>query len=885
MYITKVELENIKSHADSTYEFQRGTTAITGENGAGKTSIIEAIAWTLFDLLDYKKQDFVKRGAKKGVARITFESGLDERLYQVVRDTGTAYYVIDTALKVRIADKKEDVTRFLWQHLGVEPGTDLETLFRRAIGVPQGTFTAIFLESTVERKRAFDKLLKVEEYRRSSEELLKTSRYLDDQIQTASINIARAEGQLGRFEVVSAEKEDVIKKAKVAAADLETRKRSIEAKSNIVDELTKLENVVREARLNADAAAAKKNGSELSLKYINEELINARKAAEIVEAVRVDAGHHKEATARMRELDRERAEREKIRIEITKVEAAVGNVSNEQKRSNERLENALKAHEKLTSLRPLAVEQQKLEETKLTLDDSISEIRGLRSQLASMDEKLTLRREQYKKSKAEFDAAKARSASAEQTEPLQKQENEIVRKLAALNAALDRDRRFQQEIRNGLCPILSEKCLNLGEGETLEKFISTKFEEVQITIHDLESRSIVIKEKLQNARTAERFSIEAAALEKRTEEIKNEGTQLSSEKEAIEKRLADSKKIEAELDLLTAKLKKLDDPRTKIKFLENEISGEAELRQNITRIESNLERLENDKKILAEKLETYISLDEDLKQTAAKRDTTEEAYRRFIANETAATTIPEREKAASVAASELEEFLEELEAALRSVAASEANYNRDQHIKEKADLLDLQRSEAELSATIKSYRSRADELDAEIEKLTETRQTMLADLRKKERFEKIAVTTDFIRNILKEAAPLVARNYVYRVSAEANQMFREITGDPERTLKWGEDYGILLEEGGYERPFNGFSGGEQMAAALSVRLALLKQMTDIRIAFFDEPTTNMDAERRENLAEQISRVGHFDQLFIISHDDTFEEYVDNNVVVEKENRT
>ena len=35
MHISKIELENIKSHANSTFEFTRGTTAITGENGAG----------------------------------------------------------------------------------------------------------------------------------------------------------------------------------------------------------------------------------------------------------------------------------------------------------------------------------------------------------------------------------------------------------------------------------------------------------------------------------------------------------------------------------------------------------------------------------------------------------------------------------------------------------------------------------------------------------------------------------------------------------------------------------------------------------------------------------------------------------------------------------
>lgn len=95
MHISRLEIENIKSYRKASFEMTRGTTAITGRNGAGKTTIIEAIAWVLFDHLEYKKDDFVRRGEKKGWARVTFESGLDEREYVVYRDTGTGYYVLD----------------------------------------------------------------------------------------------------------------------------------------------------------------------------------------------------------------------------------------------------------------------------------------------------------------------------------------------------------------------------------------------------------------------------------------------------------------------------------------------------------------------------------------------------------------------------------------------------------------------------------------------------------------------------------------------------------------------------------------------------------------------------------------------------------------------
>ncbi len=72
-----------------------------------------------------------------------------------------------------------------------------------------------------------------------------------------------------------------------------------------------------------------------------------------------------------------------------------------------------------------------------------------------------------------------------------------------------------------------------------------------------------------------------------------------------------------------------------------------------------------------------------------------------------------------------------------------------------------------------------------------------------------------------------------------------------------------------------------MSAALAVRLALLKKLSTLNIAFFDEPTQNMDVLRRTNLAEQIRRVRGFDQLFVISHDDTFEQGLDSLVRLRK----
>ena len=106
MQITRVELKNIKNHAEAAFDFAPGVVAICGPNGAGKTSILEAIAWALFDHLDYKREDFVKRGAKRGQVAVSFISAKDERAYDVHRDTAGGYYVYDPTPKPASSNKK-----------------------------------------------------------------------------------------------------------------------------------------------------------------------------------------------------------------------------------------------------------------------------------------------------------------------------------------------------------------------------------------------------------------------------------------------------------------------------------------------------------------------------------------------------------------------------------------------------------------------------------------------------------------------------------------------------------------------------------------------------------------------------------------------------------
>ena len=881
MFITRIELENIKSHVASAFDFEHGTTAITGENGAGKTTLIEAVAWTLFDVLDYKKEDFVRRGTKKGSVRVTFESGLDERLYTVYRDTATGYNVYDPALKTRIADKKEEVARFLWQHLGVEPGTDLDSLFRRAIGVPQGTFTAIFLDTPAERKKAFDKLLKVEEYRRGAEELLKTARFIDQRSAEVREKIARFEGEIARVHAVGEEHRIFETQVKALASNLDAVSKQTAEKQVEVEAHDKAEAVVQESKAAFDKYQAEHTKLTVTLADKQNQLTRARDASAKIADVKIEFEKHVEATSHLKELERERAEREKMREGHSKVETALAAVRAEQKYSKESLDKALKAHAAMNDLRPAAANEERLEIEVARMRESAANAKAIGNQIAALDAKIERLRDSFRSNKTQLAEAAEKTKNADGRETLEVRDEAIVRELASHHAALERDERFQREIKNGLCPILTQKCLNLKEGETLEGFVTSQFAELRTRIGVLEAEHGQIASALRTSREAEKFLAQLSTLQAREREIADEGRLLSDERKAFHGQLDALPKIEGELAVAEASLKALGSPKAKMQILDGEAQLEGDLRQRLSKIESNLERLESDRRILVEQLESYKDLDAKWTHLTQVRDATAEANKIYLANETLANLVGDYERQLDVSTKEFEGIDNLLVTAKSTFEDAEKDYDRGRHRSEREALVDLQKRQAEITATLDLARRREQELALELSRLEEIKRSIQTEFKEKERLEKVSELTAFIRDTLKEAAPLVARNYVYHVSTEANQMFREITGNAEHTLKWGEDYGISLEEGGYDRPFVSLSGGEQMAAALSVRLALLKQLTDLRIAFFDEPTSNLDYERRENLAMQISQIKHFDQLFVISHDDTFEGYVDNVVTVEK----
>ena len=188
-----------------------------------------------------------------------------------------------------------------------------------------------------------------------------------------------------------------------------------------------------------------------------------------------------------------------------------------------------------------------------------------------------------------------------------------------------------------------------------------------------------------------------------------------------------------------------------------------------------------------------------------------------------------------------------------------------------------------MSERLRLQRSQLDEGQAEIERLTGVQAELDATRAEHAELVEVQALLEHLRHVLRDAGPKITQALVEVISVQAARLYAEVMADHSARLRWTDDYEILLMTSGRERTFKQLSGGEQMAAALAVRLALLREVSAVDIAFFDEPTANLDDHRRDNLAEQILRVKGFSQLFVISHDDTFERATDNVVRVVKEN--
>jgi DNA repair protein SbcC/Rad50 len=363
-------------------------------------------------------------------------------------------------------------------------------------------------------------------------------------------------------------------------------------------------------------------------------------------------------------------------------------------------------------------------------------------------------------------------------------------------------------------------------------------------------------------------------------EVQQELGALREQGELCDRQLAQTLPLQTQIASLETELKQLNDPKANLRLLQQQLQQAAQIQEKVTLLQNSLMPMQQEMVRLEAQTADFAALDAQLEAQQALAQTHQADHQLYLRHREEANKFrelaPQRTEAeATLAALQLQ--LEQLQSQLQ---AAQQSYDPQQHVLLQANLEQLKQQHNQLQGGLQPQRSLQD-----LANRLQDRQA-LAEQRDRDRLLLVQrqTTLQFVgdaRNIYNQSGPRITKYYLAEVSREADRLFRELLNRDEVTLEWTEDYEIRVRERGYWRSFKSLSGGEQMCAALAVRLALLRVLANIDIAFFDEPTTNMDQQRRRQLAEAISNLKAFRQLIVISHDDTFEAVTEHVIRIER----
>ncbi|MBW6512088.1 MAG: SMC family ATPase, partial [Desulfuromonadaceae bacterium] len=290
-------------------------------------------------------------------------------------------------------------------------------------------------------------------------------------------------------------------------------------------------------------------------------------------------------------------------------------------------------------------------------------------------------------------------------------------------------------------------------------------------------------------------------------------------------------------------------------------------------------------------LESYSRLQSAIEIAEQEKQQHQSARDRFVANQQQATELVQRRADLEKFNKHLKQLQDDLVVREETMSHAAKAYDAAEH-----EQLRLRKDTlwGEVSALGQKARSLADDvsrLSAEVDKLKQLEKSIVAKKELIKSYKEKEELVKFLRNrVFRNVSTYISERFREEISQRANRIYR-IIAEVDEELAWGENYRIVLSDmvdGELrERYDDQLSGGQTMSAVVALRLAML-QTIGARIAFFDEPTSNLDAARRENLAQAFRAIDvgqeevtehWYDQLFLISHDVAFTEVTDQIIQI------
>ncbi|WP_130890279.1 AAA family ATPase [Fusobacterium ulcerans] len=924
MKINRIHLENYRIHDKLDVEFDSGINLLLGENGKGKSSILEAIGYALFDseLRGGNQREAIKYGKKSAKIEIEF-TGIDGEDYIVTRKVpgSTSIYKKDNPEFQLIG--KEDRIRELCGIKG-----DLKGIYDNVIVAKQNEFISSFKEKDNEREKIFNKVFNTDIYKKIYEG------YSRDAVNRYEKDIEIERSSMENIAEIMEDPADIKEKLEFEKGRAKEYNLSLTLLNNEKSKVKEFLNSYNSLNIEIEKLTGEINALTGNLKNKNEELIkvsNSIRESEISEKIvkenREKYEEYQKYSQEINILKTRKKELEKIKEECLLHEKEINlleklnseidgeiKVFKNKKENNESLllerNNKLLEIEKeiedkktkfieykseLNKITPLLA---KLEEFEKKLESGENNIKNFEIKL---EEKLEdINKEKEKRKYLMSENLESQLSELEEHEKKKKLlEDEILKKDLLLK---ENEEAFKM-LKTSYCPYLKEQCKNL-DGKNIDEYFKDKREKYIKEIEDKKNTVKEINHKLINKNEIMEKIIKLDTLSKEINEKEAEFIQeklkLETGKSKIENEKLKLKNFKLENNIESKE--KLSEIRitlkTKIDSLDllksEDIKGglEKEIENLNKNINIELKNIEAKKILIKENIKTLeakrnfldenkifsnelITVNENIDKLEKKMDNLERSSNLYLENYKKAM-----EK------NQLEKNLENIKLIIE---------NNEMKFREKSTLLELKRKDIEnielekiqekdgkITSDIEEIREKLGAVNSEAETLKKKLEEIkkYEDLLKNKRkyLEKLNMKlelTKIFREKIKSMGKEVSKNMLKEIEILATENFRKITGRGEKIIWSNEDknkYVVFLDGDRGELKFEQLSGGEQVAVAISIRGAMSELFTESKFSIFDEPTNNLDTERRRSLADSIGEIlKNLEQSIIVTHDDTFRE--------------
>ncbi|WP_458456810.1 AAA family ATPase [Methanobrevibacter sp.] len=908
MIFTKLKLINFKSHENTVIKFDKGISVIVGENGAGKSTILEGISFALFKQHTAKKiDDLVRNNAQSMLVELGFNS--NGRQYKIIREKKvnlkSSIYKKTSADGdyVHICSGDKEVANEIRQILNID-----SDLFLNAIYIRQGEIAQLVDKTSAEKKELIGKLLGIDSLEKAWKNLLPFITEYENQLselkgklyssKDLKEDLEKKRAELSSLRERGHELENQIKEVNELREEISESKRNMEREKEIFEghtnnlnieeaSLSKLEKEKRSIQENLDKIAEAEDQIKRLEKYVSklDVYIDFEKSVSSIQKLKEEEkeindklnaiSEQKELVANNEEnynkflaSDEEIAILDSQKVDFEKELATMTKLEKDKKELLKQIEDERNDIDKFFSkskdkLKDYGLNQDILAEvdnfqhlenaTSDFLDETSSKIKGLADDIFAKKEEIVVFKQNIK--------------SCEK--PLKELEG-VDSKCPVCQSDIDEHKKQQ---------LITQYNFDIEENTNL-------ISEYEETVRLLTKNKKSFEDKHENLLELSKNIIE---YKQKFNHLQNELVKLSEIDESLESKESISDKL-GEIILLISNKKQERESYQKSYDLYNKANGALDVLGSTTEWQSKLNKVahEIDNHVTNIKLAIDqdphlsgdISADElrnridDLKQKNEEFN----QLKGFVKNKQSYLTQLNSVK------EDIGMSINQIDIIKNKIDASVYDEEKYEQIIYRSEM--YERRYNTFNTELSEIKGRARETIGFVKDLTDK-------IEKADRFQQEYDDISDYLNLLNHIRSLYSKNGVQKdlrnlsrplIQKHTKEFFNEFNFNySDLTLDDEYDVTVYGPEG--KSSMSMVSGGEKIAIALALRLGITQAMSDgeFDTILLDEPTIHLDASRKHELINLLKDMSLLPQMIIVTHEAQLENAADNLIKVEKVN--